>query len=238
MKRKIKQVEAMEELLAHCEKTGDSYKPSDADITIVALKRLVSETRKSFETHRHIAVSLIDAINRRHQAFDPLPKLATRIVNALKSSKVDKNLLEDINRIRSRFVYVSKKKAPVQASPETKPAVDHKPVAELSFGAREGNFYELIQLLRKSPTYNPSEEDLAFAGLETLHRHMCYCNSLVTDLQTKMRNAILRMNNLVYGEDGIHGIAQRVKSYYASVFGFGSEAFRMVNRIRFLPYDN
>ena len=116
MKRKIKQVEAMEELLAHCEKLGDSYKPSDADITIEALQYLVSETRQSFDTHRHVEVNPIDAINLRHNVFDPLPKLATRIVNALKSSKVEKSLLDDVNRIRNRFRYPSKKKTSNEAS--------------------------------------------------------------------------------------------------------------------------
>lgn len=248
MKKFIRQAEALEQLLGFCNQEGDSYQPSSEAMTGTALQSLLEESKNAIEAVRNTKVDLTDAINIRHHAYDSLPKLATRIIRALKAVKASPDLISDVNRIRQRFRYPSSGSIP-DAAQENNPGeqsgqgssgaipsskTPRGPISQLSFGMKQENFAELIGLLKKAPQYAPLENDLTIEGLEAKLGQLKSVHEAATTLAVSLRNAQKKCREMVCGEDGIYGIGMRVKDYYVSAFGFNDEKFKIVSKLKFV----
>lgn len=241
MKKFIKQAEALEQLLNHCTTEGDSYQPSDDAMNSTALHALLEESKKSIQAVHKAKNDLVDATNLRHRAFDPLPILATRVIRALKAVNASPDLIADVNRIRLRFRYQSagKKPASFQDNPGTigdgnpSASTPRGPISQLSFGLKQENFAEMIDLLKKASGYAPRESELSIAGLELKLEELQNCNSAVSRAKVTLQTARKKCREMVFGKEGIHGIGMRVKDYYLSVFGYNDEKFRTISKIQF-----
>ena len=245
MKKNARQAEAFEQLLGHCNTQGDSYKPSDAAMNSTALKALLEESRKSIQAVHDAQRDLVNAINHRHRAFDPLPFLGTRILGAMKACKAPPDLIADVNRIRMRFRYPSSndpaqrtgpgEQAGQSGSDASIPSIDKSrgPISQLDFKSKISNLTAIVGLLEKEPKYNPVEEDLSLEGLKGKLQELIDSNRAVKDAELNLMNARNAVEKTLYGDMGIYGIATRVKNYFSAVFGFNSKASRAVRKIKF-----
>lgn len=195
------------------------------------------------------AVNLVNAINARQLALDPLKGFSTRIVNALEATSPTDELVKDDKTI-NRKIQGARKPTPTATDP-THPVPPDAPipvptpiptptqisVSQQSYDSLLENFNKLILLVASEPTYTPNEVDLQVATLTALAATLAVQNTAVIDATTNLSNARITRNTTLYAKTtGLYDIVQEVKKYVKSVFGAASQQYKQVSRIKFTTY--
>jgi len=245
-----------EELISYCIGYGGSYNPVKLALQIVAMQGLRTTAQGNIQTVNAFAVALINVINARQIAFEPLKALATRIVNALDATNASDELVKDAKTINRKIQGARKTTAstPTTPTPPAPPAPPIPPtgptgptpvpptptqisVSQQSYDSLLENFNKLILLVASEPTYTPNEVDLQVATLTTLAANLAVANTNVINATTNLSNARITRNTTLYAKTtGLYDIAQEVKKYVKSVFGASSQQYKQVSRIKFTPY--
>lgn len=96
------------------------------------------------------------------------------------------------------------------------------------------NFGILLQLLGTIPTYNPNEDDLKLANLETYKNSLVDSTQSVDQTEAELNNKLIERDQLLYKDGtGLYSIAQNVKKYVKSLYGATSPEYTNVSSIEF-----
>ena len=98
-----KNVANFEDLISFCTGYGGSYNPTKPAISIAALTTLRSNAEASLQGVTSSKNAFTVATNQRQTAFDPLRKLATRIVNAFDATEATDKLVKDAKTINNKI---------------------------------------------------------------------------------------------------------------------------------------
>jgi hypothetical protein len=244
MKTHANQVAAWGKLLGHCNALGATYNPSKESMKSTALTTLLEEAQESIQAVHNAKNDLVSAINVRHRAFDKLPSLGTRIMGALEAMDTSPEHLADVNRIRLRFRYLRSKGSALKTSSkeqrEQNPGVNVPPadtprgrVSYLGFDSKIENFAMLIGLLNKEAQYAPNEVDLSIESLNELLADLREKQQAVGIASLALYKARQHCKKMLFQSEGIYGVAIKVKKYIRSIFGFNSEQYQAVRKIKF-----
>lgn len=254
MKKHANQVAAFEQLLGFCNAQGATFNPSRESMKSTALTTLLTEAQKSIQAVHNAHNDLVDAANIRNRAFDALPFLGTRIMAALEAVDAPSDHIADVNRIRLRFRYRSPKDTALkngsggQAMPTDtfgrqagqtngvdvpSASTPRGPVSYLGFNNKVETLAELIGLLSKESYYTPNEADLSIEGLNAALAVLREKQKTVGMAQLALYNARQNCNKILFQPNGIYGISVKVKMYFRSIFGFKSEQYQAVRKIKF-----
>ena len=233
-----KNVANFEDLISFCTGYGATYNPSKATIKLPALNTLYTNAKTSLSTINSILPASTNAINAREIVFAPLNKLITRVINALDSSNVPKQVVADAKTVSRKIQgkRASKKIATVVDNPATLENESQKSISasQMSFDNRIENMDKLIQLLTSQAGYAPNEIDLKIVTLTTLLADMKAKNTAVINALTPLSNARIARNNLLYTTGtGLVDLAGEVKKYVKSVFGATSPQYKQVSGLKF-----
>ena len=218
-----KNVANFDELISFATGYGSTYKPTKTSLSIDALKALSEQAKAA-----HIAVvsadaALKSAVAAREAAFLPLSKLSTRILNSIMASQI-------------QGVRASAKKTDQQkeALAEHGKKVVEISSSQMGFDSRLDNLFKLIQLLLSIPEYNPNEEELKIAYLNTLMEDLKLKNAAVIEKTIPLSNARISRNNILYKDDtGLCDMAMNVKTYLKSLFGPTSLEYKQISSLSF-----
>lgn len=233
-----KNVANFEDLISFCTGYGASYNPSKASIKLPALA-----TKRTAAVNALAAVNTnlppwINAVNAREIVFEPISKLATRILNAVASSDVPKQIIGDVKTIIRKLQgkRASPKKDDKVDDPATPQDESAKSISasQMSFDNRIESMDKLIQLLTSQAGYTPNEADLTVAALTTLYGNMQTTNTAVVNAYTPLSNARIDRNKILYDDvTGLVKVAGDVKAYVKSVFGGTSPQYKQVSKLKF-----
>jgi hypothetical protein len=233
-----KQVAAFDQVLGHCNAFGQMYNPSKHSIKVTAMTCLLTSARESVQAVDTAKSNVILAINERQKIFEPLPAIATRIVNSVTAADASPQLIADIKLYRDKFRSKANasrvKKAPPDDSSKVQPipaGSSRGPLSQLDFNSKIRNFSMIIELLKGDGTFVPNETDLSIDALTTMLASLREKHKAVRDAQIVLSNARASRNIIVCGDEGILGVAKRVKKYVSSVYGATSKQFHQVNSI-------
>jgi len=185
-----------------------------------------------------------NAVDNRQLIFEPLQKMGTRIISALKACGASDAVIKDalsINRkIQGKRAKPIKEveNVEIQAIPNPNdPPVEipkNVSVSQLSFDSMIEHYSKLIDLLSTVVLYNPNENELKVSGLNTLLTSMKTSNTAVITATTNYINARISRDNLIYTKNtGVVEVAQGAKDYVKSVFGTASPQYKQVSSIKF-----
>ncbi len=242
MKKNARQVEAFSRLLGFCTQEGTSYKPIDPAMNSTAMQALLEEGQQSIQAVHNAQRDLVDAINLRHRAFDPIPVLGTRILGAMKACEASPDLVEDVNRIRAKFRYQpSKNTGKTSGQSEPSGAVEEVPsastprgpISQLDFKSKISNLTRIIGLLEVEPKYASIEGELSIESLKLKLQQLIDSNKAVRSAEGNLYYARVVCEEKLYGFKGIYGIAQRVKAQFLAELSFSSKEFKAINKIKF-----
>ena len=245
-----------EDLISYCIGYGGSYNPVKLALQIVAMQGLRTTAQGNIQNVNAFAVALINVINARQLAFDPLKALATRIVNALDATNATDELVKDAKTINRKIQGARKTTAttpnptdPTNPVPPVPPVPPPGPnpiptpvpptpqqisVSQQSYDSLLENFNRLILLVASEPTYTPNEVDLQVATLTGLAATLAVQNTAVINATTNLSNARITRDTTLYAPNtGLYDIQLEVKKYVKSVFGASSQQYRQVSRIKF-----
>jgi len=217
---------------------GAVYNPSKQSNTLGELVALAGNADNAMSLVNGAEGQSDIATAARKVAFEPLSKLATRIINAIKSSDSKQQIN---NAVQSLVRKIQGKRATPKKTLEEKAALaaEGKVVNEISstqmgFDDRIDGLNKLIQLLAGIPEYAPNEEELKTSTLFTYYNTLKATNAAVVEAETRLSNARLSRNQILYTDDsGLVDVAGSVKLYVKSLFGATSAEFKQISGLTF-----
>jgi len=238
-----KNVDNFEDLINRCTGFGVSYNPSLNAIKIANMNTLRTNALAALANTVTAYAAYTNAIDNRQIIFDPLQKMATRIINALKACGVSDQIIRDAITINRKIQGKRAKPVKEVENMETQAIVGPNPipvepvnisVSQLSFDSMVEHYSKLIGLLVSVPAYLPNENELKVVGLNTLLTSMKASNTSAITATTNFINARIARNTLLYAKDtGVVEVAQDCKAYVKSVYGATSPQYKSVSSIKF-----
>ena len=215
-----------------------TYNPSKPSIALTALTTLKTKADATMTNVNALQGTYSTAIANREKTFDPLSKLTTRVVNALRSTDAPKPAIRSaesiMRKIQGRRATPKKSTEEIAASETESPAAKQISSSQMGFDNRIANFDRLIQLLTTVSLYAPNEADLKIASLTTLFQSLQSVNALAVNAETNLDKARIARNEVLYQEStGMVDTATAVKFYVKSVFGATSPQYKQVAALTF-----
>ena len=146
-----KNVANLETLITFVTAFGATYNPSKETLKLSALQTLLSDAKASLNTVNVAFSARSNAVAARESAFEPFPKLVTRVNNALKAtdttSQVDdsaKTIVRKLQGTRASTKLTEEEKKALEAEGK---AVNQISVSQMGFNDRLENFDKFITLL-------------------------------------------------------------------------------------------
>jgi hypothetical protein len=233
-----KNVANFEALISFCTGYGVTYNPGKTTIKLAALNTLLASAKTSLTSVNTALPPYNNAVNAREIAFAPLSKLVTRIINALASSNVTKQVVEDAKTIARKIQgkRASEKLPEIPDNPATPEDESQKSnsTSQMSYDNRIENFEKLIQLLTAQTGYAPNETDLKVTTLTTLLADLRAKNTAAITGLAPLSNARIARNATLYTVGtGLVDVAADVKKYVKSVYGATAPQYKQISGIKF-----
>jgi len=243
-----KNVANFEDLINRCIGFGVSYNPSLNAIKIVNMNTLRTSALASLASAVSAGTAYMNAVDNRQTIFDPLQKMGTRIISALKACGASDAVIKDALSINRKIQ--GKRAKPIKEvdinennnqnkmiDPNNPPPVElpkNVSVSQLGFDSMVEHYSKLIDLLTTVIPYNPNENELKIVGLNALLTSMKSSNTAVITATTNYLTARINRDSLVYAKNtGVVEVAQDAKDYVKSVFGTKSPQYKQVSAIKF-----
>lgn len=233
-----KNVANFDELVSFVAGYGTAYNPSKASIKLTALQALSTSAKTALSAVNAVSPTLSNATSARESAFEPLSKLTTRVMNALKATDTTPQVIDSAKTI-SRKIQGTRATAKKTEEEKTALLAEGKAVKEISssqmsYDNRLDNLDKLIKLLTTEATYTPNETELKVATLITLYNDLKTKNAAVLATTVPLSNARLTRNDVMYkANTGLVDIANATKTYIKSVFGASSPQYKQVSKLAF-----
>ena len=173
-----------------------------------------------------------NAITLRQTAFENLKPTATKIINHLGILGLSQGTIDQAKSI-NRLIQGGQKK---EATPpeEGKEPAKTVSTSRQSYTQQAENFGILLQLLGIISAYNPNEDDLKLATLNTYKESLLSTTQSVDQTEAELNNKLIERDNILYAEGtGLYTIAQNVKKYVKSIYGATSPEYTNVSSIEF-----
>jgi hypothetical protein len=233
-----KNLAKFDELVSFVSAYGTDFNPSNPTLSLASLQTLSANCRNVLTVLHETLPVYTNARAARQVAFNPLTRLVSRIMNALKAVnttvQVDdtaKTLVRKIQGIRAKAKMSEEEKLALAAEGNEIKEISS---SQMSFDSRLENLDKLIKLLSSIPLYAPNEKDLSVTGLSALYSDLMSKNAAVVNAATTLSNARIERNKILYGADaGLCDVAFAVKSYVKSLFGPSSPQYKQVSKIAF-----
>ena len=217
---------------------GEAYNPSKQVITLASLSTLNENAKNMMSEMNGIAGTYSIAVANREVAFEPLSKLATRIINALRASDAPQQVIESAESLVRKL---QGKRATPKKTEEEKAAmlaegstVKEVSSSQMSFDNRLDSFNKLVGLLDNIPQYTPNEEELKVNTLANYYTNLSSVNLAAVQAETALNNARMVRNEILYKSGtGLVDIAQSVKTYVKSLYGATSAQYKQTSALAF-----
>ena len=237
-----KNVANFDTLLTYVTGYGTVYNPSKTTLKLPALQALSTSAKTAINAVNAALPAYSNAVAARETAFDPLSKLTTRVMNALRATdtteSVDENartLVRKIQGIRATPKKTDEEKLALKAEGKE---VSEVSSSQMSYDNRLDNFDKLIKLLSSIPAYAPNEPDLKVEALTALYNDLKAKNMAVINAETPLSTARIARNEILYKQNtGIVDISVDVKNYVKSVFGATSPQYKLISNLKFTSYN-
>lgn len=171
------------------------------------------------------------AIYQRQVAFQDLKPTCTRIINLLNILGLSKGLLDQAKSL-NRSIQGSSNKPTTPNPPDGNGGGIS--TSRQSYTQQAENFGILLQLLGTITEYNPNENDLKLANLNTYKDSLVSSTQTVDQTEAELNNKLIERDQILYADGtGLYSIAQNVKKYVKSLYGATSPEYTNVSSIEF-----
>jgi len=233
-----KNVANFDALISAVNGLGAVYNPSKQSITPGALATLYREATGALSLVNRCLGSYDLAVAAREEAFLPLSKQATRILNALRASdtsqQVDDTAKSLVLKLQGRRATPKKTKEEKEALKTEGIEAKEISSSQMSFDNRMDSLDKLIQLLSGIPQYAPNEEDLKVSALVVFYQNLKAANTTAVNATVNLNNARITRNEVLYkAGTGLIDTAFAVKAYIKSVFNATSPQYKQISGLAF-----
>jgi hypothetical protein len=224
-------------LLCFCSSYGTSYKPSKEGLLLRNLNTLLIMAKTAQNEVDNALVSYCLAKAECDAAFNPVPKIISRVYTMLDKSTEESS----INEVAQSLVYKIREgrdscqpqnnKQDIESQEDSPDAIL---ALQMDFDFRLENLQRFICLLNSITGYTPHEPELTCSGLTAFYNILKTKNKDVIEAATILDNARVTRNHVFYcGTTGLVDVAMEIKSYIQSVFSSTSSQYLQVENLEF-----
>ena len=233
-----KNVSSFDELISFATGYGATFNPTKASMKLPALQTQGIAAKNSISAVNAALSAYSNAVSAREVAFEPLSKLSTRILNALKATdtttQVDESAESIIRKIQGKRATAKKTEVEKQALAAEGKVTKEISSSQMSYDSRLDSFDKLVKLLTSVPLYAPNEAELKVATLTALYTDFKTKIAAVVNTTTALSNARIARNDIMYkASTGLVDVATDTKSYIKSVYGASSPQYKQVSKLEF-----
>lgn len=228
-----KNVANFETLILACTGLGNSYNPSNANITLVALNNLHQEAKEAIKMVKTTETQFNSVEGQRITIFKQLKPKATKVINALKASAAPITVIDDANSI---ILKINGRRANNKSTEtiDAESTKEKRSVSQLSYDMQLDHLQKLAELISIEPAYAPNEQDIKVAAINAFISELESVNTAIKTAYIPYKTAMQDRDVLLYApQKGLVDIALTVKIYIKSVFGPSSPEFKQVNKLSF-----
>jgi hypothetical protein len=237
-----------EKLIAACKSYGAKYNPSNTEITLAELQKILDNANTALKTVKTTKAPFDNAVNARQIAFEPLSKLTTRVISSLAATKATEQVVKDAKTVGRklqgrRAVAIKEEGLPAnREAGDPIPGIDvaleqevrHISTSQMSYDSRIDNLEKLITVLSAEALYQPNEADLKTQSLTDLLTNLRKLNTDVINTSNPYSNSVIERNKVLYAENtGLVDNAFEVKKYVISVFGTTAPEYKKISKLKF-----
>lgn len=227
----IKNMQAFTRLIGYCTGYGGKYNPGRQTLHVGELQAQLEAVRQALEEVKETKVHFNDEVNARKQAFDDLPKLAARVIRALKAFGASEEKMADA-RLYFRSITGRRAAKPIEPGATVQPVPVRRSQMQLAYVNRADWFEQLVQTASTHPSYQPNESELSIEGLNSKVKELHAFNQRVEDARVAWSNARVKREKLILDkEQSMMMTARAVKDYLGAIFGFNSLEYGQVKGI-------
>ena len=231
-------VSNFDELIKITNLHAGKYNPSNPALSITNLESISASAHQSIKDINDLAPQYTIPAAKREEAFKPLSKLCTRVINSLKVSGASDAVVDGaitINRkIQGERATAKKTEEEKQALKEQGKEVVEISSSQLSYDNRLDNLDKLIKYLANVTEYTPNEDDLKITSLKDYYIILEEKNKAAKEIGEPLTNARIARNKILYTpKTGLVDTALAVKKYILSVFGASSPEYKQVSKLKF-----
>ncbi len=234
----VTNVQSFEKLLGICTGFGGAYNPGQQNLRVENLSDLLKQVQDKLLQVSIAKTNHEQAQNAREIAFMEMRQIVPRIMAELKSSRVLSQAIADASVMARRIMGYTKAEKPGAAVPEAgksnEPEAGSRKRNSADFGNSAAYFEKLLQTLGSVPGYQPMKPELQLETLKAKLAQLRSMNAAVVAAYAAWSNTRHERTNFMYlGPECMHDTAMAMKQQVQATFGFNSEAFALVRKIRF-----
>ena len=213
---------------------GAAYNPSKTILKLVNLNTKIDAEKINLAAVITKNTAYNDAINNRVTVFEDIRPLSTRIISALTATDATTEKIDDAKSYNRKIQGKRAKPLPPASLLPNPPAPNNISVSQQSYYQLVQHFDGLVSVVSTEPTYTPNENDLKVASLTTKGAGLLASNNAVGTAFTGISNARINRNKGLYTvKTGLVAIAESVKDYVKSIYGYASPEFKQISKIMF-----
>jgi hypothetical protein len=226
-------------LLTYLSAYGGKYAPSNPKIKLAALTTLFSDIDAAIAACGTCKNAYDMESDKRRNDFFPLRELCTRSIKAFRTSDIIPETIKTAESINRKIQSAGNKTDKAPTNPDPDPNADPNPksisTSQQSFDNRVLKFFELVDLAKQNPNYDPAEPDLKTAALETYAAKLKTSNEAVKAKYVLWTEAMDKRNKLMYSiEVGLVDRTVVVKEYVEQVYGTSSPQAKQCRALKFV----
>lgn len=231
-----KNVANFQTIISYCTSYGSKYQPSPATLTVANLQTQWIAADEILDNCKTTETAFDNATDARRDFFADIKKLGTKVVNALIVSGVADSIVEGAKTINRKLQ--GQRATPLPEPIKAEDGVDITPktisASQQGFDSLVEHVTGLLELVSSQPEYNPNEEELKVASLQTYLAGLKTTNTNVINANTTWSNDRIERNRQLYAEKlGVVDTCLSVKSYIKSAFGATSPQYKQVGGLGF-----
>lgn len=229
-----KNVANFEKLIAYVNGFGTSYNPANPALSIENLQALHDQADAAVKNVNHLLPPYSVAVANRKIEFEPLRRLSTRLLSAVKALNFPKEIIENASTVKRKIDGRTAPGSKSEEIPESEITENKKiSTSQQSYDSRLNNFDKLFEILSNLPEYTPNEPELQLEAVNAFYQNLKQKNKAAVEAAVPLVNARIARNKILYDDAGLYTVALDCKNYVKSVFGSTSPEFKSISGISF-----
>lgn len=220
---------------------GASYAPTNPVLALANMNSVITAGETVADELLAARTPYRNATAAAEDAFDPLSKLVTRVMNALRISGVSESVVEDAETYSRKIQGRRKTEAPQDDpnTPNVNEGQNSHSASQMSRAQRIENFDSLVSLLQSNDTfYKPNETDLKVATLVDMSADLAAKTQAVQTTFVPYSNKLGERDDVYYADGtGIVAIGKLFKLYVQAAFGRDSAEYAQIRDLEFKSYE-
>lgn len=213
---------------------GAMYNPSNTNIQLTNLISFKADIEATITQLNSKIPSFRNAVANREVAIEKLGRTSTKVLNFSKSLNItatDKeNILSQVKKIRGKANTKT-------VNPETTETTGIS-TSQMSYDSRIANLSLLINFVASHPEYQPNENEIKVANLQTYQQELSTLSSLVNSAGNELITARLNRNNAMYLTDtNIIKLMNETKAYLKSLGQTAKPYYQAFVKLKFRDKD-